>query len=68
MPSSYANRSIVALITDLSNLSTDLSTMYSTILWINSLGQKLGVGAYVRKPYITECLGIAVRKELDRST
>jgi len=26
----------------------------------------LGAGAYVRKPYIKEKLGIAVRKELDR--
>jgi CheY-like chemotaxis protein len=29
--------------------------------------QELGAGAYVRKPYIRECLGLAVRKELDRS-
>jgi PAS domain S-box-containing protein len=28
--------------------------------------QSLGVGAYVRKPYIKERLGLAVRKELDR--
>ncbi len=28
--------------------------------------QKLGAGAYVRKPYILENLGLAVRKELDR--
>ena len=28
--------------------------------------QDLGVGAYVRKPYILERLGLAVRKELDR--
>jgi len=28
--------------------------------------RKLGVGAYVRKPYIKEKLGLAVRKELDR--
>jgi PAS domain S-box-containing protein len=28
--------------------------------------QKLGAGAYVRKPYILERLGMAVRKELDR--
>jgi DNA-binding NarL/FixJ family response regulator len=26
----------------------------------------LGAGAYVRKPYIKEKLGLAVRKELDR--
>ena len=26
----------------------------------------LGVGAYLRKPYIKEKLGLAVRKELDR--
>jgi two-component system cell cycle sensor histidine kinase/response regulator CckA len=26
----------------------------------------LGAGAYVRKPYIKEKLGMAVRKELDR--
>lgn len=29
--------------------------------------QSLGVGAYLRKPYIIEKLGITVRKELDRS-
>jgi CheY-like chemotaxis protein len=28
--------------------------------------QELGAGAYVRKPYILERLGLAVRKELDR--
>lgn len=28
--------------------------------------QALGAGAYVKKPYITEKLGLAVRKELDR--
>lgn len=28
----------------------------------------LGAGAYVRKPYVIEKLGLAVRKELDRST
>jgi CheY-like chemotaxis protein len=28
--------------------------------------QALGAGAYVRKPYVTEKLGLAVRKELDR--
>ncbi len=28
--------------------------------------QSLGVGAYLRKPYIMEKLGITVRKELDR--
>ena len=28
--------------------------------------QSLGAGAYVRKPYIKENLGLAVRKELDR--
>jgi PAS domain S-box-containing protein len=28
----------------------------------------LGAGAYVRKPYIKENLGLAVKKELDRST
>lgn len=27
----------------------------------------LGAGAYVRKPYVIEKLGLAVRKELDRS-
>jgi two-component system cell cycle sensor histidine kinase/response regulator CckA len=27
--------------------------------------QKLGAGAYVRKPYILERLGMAVRRELD---
>lgn len=29
--------------------------------------QLLGAGAYVRKPYVIETLGLAVRKELDRS-
>ena len=29
--------------------------------------QALGAGAYVRKPYVTEKLGLAVRKELDRA-
>jgi CheY-like chemotaxis protein len=28
--------------------------------------QELGAGSYVRKPYILEKLGLAVRKELDR--
>ncbi len=28
--------------------------------------QALGAGAYVRKPYVQEKLGLAVRKELDR--
>jgi two-component system cell cycle sensor histidine kinase/response regulator CckA len=28
--------------------------------------QSLGVGAYVRKPYVKERLGLAVRKEIDR--
>jgi hypothetical protein len=27
----------------------------------------LGAGAYVRKPYIKEKLGLAVKKELERS-
>ncbi|MHB8138374.1 MAG: PAS domain S-box protein [Smithellaceae bacterium] len=31
-----------------------------------SAAQKLGAGAYMRKPYIIEKLGLAVRKELDR--
>jgi len=30
--------------------------------------QSLGAGAYVRKPYVKEKLGPAVRKELDRAT
>ncbi len=30
--------------------------------------QALGAGAYVKKPYVIEKLGLAVRKELDRST
>jgi len=30
--------------------------------------QSLGAGAYVRKPYVIEKLGLAVKKELDRST
>ncbi len=29
--------------------------------------QALGAGAYVRKPYVIEKLGLAVRKELDRA-
>lgn len=29
--------------------------------------QELGAGAYLRKPYILENLGLAVRKELDRA-
>jgi CheY-like chemotaxis protein len=29
--------------------------------------QTLGAGTYVKKPYIIEKLGLAVRKELDRS-
>ena len=29
--------------------------------------QKLGAGAYVRKPYMMEKMGLAVRKELDRN-
>jgi CheY-like chemotaxis protein len=28
--------------------------------------QALGAGSYVRKPYVSETLGLAVRKELDR--
>ncbi|MEI6425268.1 MAG: response regulator, partial [Lentisphaerota bacterium] len=28
----------------------------------------IGVGAYIRKPYIKEKLGLAVQKELDRAT
>ena len=31
-----------------------------------STAQKLGAGAYVRKPYVIEKLGLAVRKELNR--
>ena len=30
--------------------------------------QSLGAGEYVRKPYVIEKLGLAVRKELDRAT
>ena len=30
--------------------------------------QELGAGAYVRKPYVLEKIGLAVRRELDRST
>jgi len=33
-----------------------------------SQARELGVGAYVRKPYVLEDLGMAVRKELDRSS
>ena len=29
--------------------------------------QELGAGAYVKKPYVLEKLGVAVRKELDRA-
>ena len=29
--------------------------------------QELGAGAYVRKPYVQERLGLAVRKELDKA-
>ncbi len=29
--------------------------------------QALGAGAYVKKPYVLEKLGLAVRKELDRT-
>jgi len=29
--------------------------------------QRLGVGPYVRKPYLMQNIGIAVRKELDRA-
>ena len=32
-----------------------------------SAAQALGAGAYVRKPYVMEKLGLAVRKELDRT-
>ena len=32
-----------------------------------SKAQALGAGTYVRKPYVTEKLGMAVRKELDRT-
>ena len=28
--------------------------------------QRLGAGAYVRKPYLIEKIGVAVRNELDR--
>ena len=28
--------------------------------------QALGAGAYVKKPYVLEKLGVAVKKELDR--
>ena len=29
--------------------------------------QELGAGAYVKKPYVLEKIGLAVRNELDRS-
>jgi two-component system, cell cycle sensor histidine kinase and response regulator CckA len=29
--------------------------------------QELGAGAYVRKPYLLEKIGLAIRRELDRS-
>ena len=32
------------------------------------VAQSLGAGAYVRKPYVIEKLGLAVKRELDRST
>jgi two-component system cell cycle sensor histidine kinase/response regulator CckA len=35
--------------------------------WVHE-AQALGAGAYVKKPYVKEKLGVAVRKELDRST
>jgi DNA-binding response OmpR family regulator len=31
------------------------------------VAQSLGAGAYVKKPYVIEKLGLAVRKELDRA-
>ncbi|HLZ19677.1 MAG TPA: hypothetical protein VKO67_08700, partial [Smithellaceae bacterium] len=31
-----------------------------------SEAQRLGAGAYVKKPYILETLGVAIRHELDR--
>jgi len=30
-----------------------------------SRAQELGAGAYIKKPYVLESLGLAVRKELD---
>jgi DNA-binding NarL/FixJ family response regulator len=30
--------------------------------------QELGAGAYVKKPYVLERIGLAVRNELDRSS
>lgn len=30
--------------------------------------QALGAGAYVKKPYVIEKLGLAVKKELERTT
>ncbi len=32
-----------------------------------NMAQSLGAGAFVRKPYVTERIGLAVRKELDRT-
>ena len=29
--------------------------------------QRLGAGAYVKKPYVMETIGLAIRKELDRA-
>jgi len=30
--------------------------------------QLLGAGVYVKKPYVMETIGLALRKELDRAT
>jgi len=40
-------------------------TRFSETHRVNA-AQSLGAGAYVRKPFIKEKLGLAVRKELDR--
>ena len=34
---------------------------------VRSVDQALGAGAYVKKPYVIEKLGLAVKKELDRA-
>lgn len=38
---------------------------FSETEWVNA-AQALGAGPYVKKPYVMEKLGLAVRKELDR--
>ncbi|MCX5829380.1 MAG: hypothetical protein NTV58_15475 [Deltaproteobacteria bacterium] len=44
---------------------TDAPTVYGSSSPFPA--QALGVGAYVKKPYVIEKLGLAVRNELERS-